>query len=810
VKLKLVAAFLALFLPLAAAENVEIKLDLQPGQLEFEPSFAACSYYFRALSAAGPYSVEFRRAGATSWQHAFDPVSDLPEGIWKGSLFDLPEDTAWEVRVVNANGAELIAPGSFRTWSSQPKIVRVIDLSAVPGAEKGLVITEQGSAEGWIKYTAPSGWRMERPYSLDDPQRGAITVQNARYIIIENLTVIGGGRHGIAVENSDSVRVLNCDISGWGRLGEQQYTNSGTRGKYADANGELINLEGGVEIDRSSKTVVERCYIHDPRNRANSWQYSHPAGPSAIHVNQSLGGTVLRWNDCIGSDEHRWNDVIEASSNAAANGGFFRDSDISGNFLAFGNDDGVELEGGGMNVRFYRNKIEGTTCGVSTGACLLGPQFVYGNLVANLGDETGLSLMLFKNSHGVPQRGKRHFINNTLYALSAAPYGNYNKTLGTERIGYMRNNIFVSSSARLPDEKMRRDDFDGDLFWTDNNAESSGRFLAGLHRIGQEKHGLAAQPEFVSAAEGDFHLVADSPARGKGLPVASLVNAGVNLGAFSDDATEVPYRPLSLTAVPRQLDFNEPEDQSELQVRVSVPASAKEAMPFEIRQNRVFNWFKVQPASGTVRPGETVTLKVSVDSAVLHGRPQFKGAFLVRTPSGLSRPVTVYAASKFSIDLRPSEAPNTAYIEAASVPGIEQLVRETTAPGVFDGKYVALVAGPGQTEIRSDFMLSQPGHYVALVRAGIESGVMNRRDFTVTVDGGEALKVQLTPDYDWNTDNDRFRAIYLGALGELKPGKHEVRVGVKGALNLNEIIITDTPSAFMADGWQRERQPRAE
>ena len=76
----------------------------------------------------------------------------------------------------------------------------------------------------------------------------------------------------------------------------------------------------------------------------------------------------------VGSDEHRWNDVIESSNNSAADGGFFRDSDISGNFLAFGNDDGVELEGGGMNVRFYRNKIEGTTCGISTGACMTVPQ----------------------------------------------------------------------------------------------------------------------------------------------------------------------------------------------------------------------------------------------------------------------------------------------------------------------------------------------------------------------------------------------------------------------------------------------------
>jgi hypothetical protein len=804
--MKLNLAFVSLLLaaPLLAADETAVAFHLRAGQLELDPSFEAASYYFHAPNAAAkPYTVEFRRHGATDWKTAFEPVSDRPSGIWKGSLFNLTEDTAWQVRVRDARGAEIVAPVSFHTWTSQPKIAKVIDLSTLPGSEHGLVIKDQGTPDGWIKYTAPRGWKLARPYDLNDAQRGAITVQGARYVIIENVTIVGGCRYGVLVENSDSVRVLNCDISGWGRVGEQQYTNSGTRGKYADANGELINLDGGVEINRSANTVVERCYIHDPRGRANSWQYSHPAGPSAVHVDTTRGGNVIRWNDFVGSDEHRWNDVIEASSNAAASGGFFRDSDITGNFLAFGNDDGVELEGGGMNVRFYRNKVEGTTCGISTGACLLGPQFVFGNLVANEGDETGLALMLFKNSHGVPQSGKRHFINNTLYTVASAPYGNYGKAIGDERIGYMRNNVFYSSAARVPDEKMRRDSFDGDLFWADRSAQASQGYLDGMHRIGQEPHGIAAEPHFVAPTQGDFHLAAGSPAVGCALPVANLTPAGANLGAFADASSEVPFRPLALTAVPRQLDFIRPDTHAQMQVQVSVPSSAPEAVPFEIRQNRVFNWFAVEPQSGTVAPGQSVTLTVSVDPAALKGRPLFKGAFLVRTPSGLSRPVTVYAATHFAVDLRPATAPETAYIEAADLAGSH--AQSTDAAAVYGAKFAALPA-KGAPELRSNFELSKAGRYVVLVRAGIQRGVMNRREFTVQVDGGETHKVELTPDYDWNTDNDRFRAIYLCAVGHLDAGRHELRMSVQGGLNLNEIIVTETPSPFMADGWQQERK----
>src|SRR5690606_19838760 len=114
------------------------------------------------------------------------------------------------------------------------------------------------------------------------------------------------------------------------------------------------------------------------------------------------------------------------------------DSDITGNFLAFGNDDGAELEGGGMNVRFIGNKVEGVLGGVSTGASILGPQYIIGNLIVNLADESGVGLMLFKNSHRVPQAGRRFFYNNTLSAPLASGFGPYGRTPADGPMGVMR------------------------------------------------------------------------------------------------------------------------------------------------------------------------------------------------------------------------------------------------------------------------------------------------------------------------------------------------------------------------------------
>ena len=762
---------------LFAAEKTDITFELAPGQIEIVPSFESCSYYFRPDGAVEkPYAVEFRRVGDTPWRRAFEPVTDKPAGIWKGSVFDLQEDAAWQLRVLASTGTEIIHPAEFRTWSSHPPVAKVIDLSQLPSGTGGLVISDQGTPDGWIKYTAPRGWRFERGADLNDPQSAAITFRHAHCIILEGVTIVGGARYGVLVDESDSVRVLNCDISGWGRAGVQQFTNDGSRGKYADAKGNLINYDGGIEINRSLRTVVERCYIHDPRHRANSWMFSHPAGPEAMHVNYALGGTVVRWNDFVGSDEHRWNDVIESSSNSAADGGFFRDSDISGNFLAFGNDDGVELEGGGMNVRFYRNKIEGTTCSISTGACILGPQFVYGNLVTNPGDESGLALWFFKNSHGVAQGGKRHFVNNTLVGPVPGAYSSYGKPIGTERLGFMRNNVFVCSDARLPGDWARRDDFDADLFWASDGANAAGAFLATFRRWSQEPHGFAVDPQLAGPAQGDFHLAARSPARGQAAAVANLVMAGANLGAFGDDTTEVPFRPLALTAVPRQLDFAAPAQSARMQVKLSVPASAKEAVSFEIRQNRVFTWFKVEPAAGRVAPGETLTLNVTVDPAALRGRPRFKGAFLVRTPTGLSRPVSVYAAVDFHEDLRPAAAHDAVYVAAT---------------------------GPAA---KAKFTLARAGAYSLLARAAVRGDVMRRRTFELALDGAaESTNVSINTDYEWNTGATNSRVIYLHALGELKAGEHQLHVRLtNGDLDLSEFIVTDNPAPFFIDEWQKE------
>ena len=169
----------------------------------------------------------------------------------------------------------------------------------------------------------------------------------------------------------------------------------------------------------------------------------------------------------------------------------------------------------------------------------------------------------------------------------------------------------------------------------------------------------------------------------KALPATSLwklkilSDAHEDMGAFYNGFEELPFRPLELTAQPRQLKFSEPKEKAGMEVVLSLPASAKKSARFQVFQNKVFNWFTVFPSSGEIHPGEIMRLKVTVDNGLLVGRPLFRGAFLVRTPEGLSRPVSVYAKGLFKEIFRPEEAKQTVYLDPASLPEMKQWVRTT-------------------------------------------------------------------------------------------------------------------------------------
>ena len=742
-----------------------LQMPTVEGEIQTKPTFNNCSFYYLP-SVNATFRAEYKRTTETVWKTAHATVCDQPEKIHKGSLFNLDENTEYQLRILTEKDNKVVVQTTFRTWNSTPRIAKTIDLSKLPQtAHDGIVITEQGTPDAWIKYTAPADWILKRTLRDSDTQEGAIVLKDAKYIILENLTIEGGRRHAVVVDNCDYVRFLNCDISGWGRLGVQQFVNSEECGTYKDVDGKFIDLDGGILIRRSYATVIERCYIHDPRGRSNAWVFSHPAGPHAIIVEYTRGGNVLRWNDLVGSDEHRWNDGIECVENGSPEGGFFRDSDITGNFFSFADDDGIELEGGGMNLRFIGNKIEGCLAGFSVAPTLIGPQYAIGNLILKLGDEEGISLMFIKNNYGgsMMQNGKRFIYNNTFHAYDQTLgvytfYGNAPEDAG---LGKMRNNIFVCNEARMRGNWVRAENFDHNLYWIQLSQPATEKYIASLHGYGQEKNAILGDPLFIDPKTGNFHLQPASPARGKSVEVNDITKANDDLGAFFNGITDLPLRPLALSASPTSINFLSTGGTST--VTLSLPANASGPVTFQIRQNNVFDWFTVTPASGTIEPGKTLTLNVTIDVARMKERPLFRGAFLVRTPNGLSRPVTVYAQGNYTEDKRPSYAPNTIYIEPKS--------------------------GAADMQIN----IPKEGNYSLLARV-----TPNRsRDprFNITINNKTSPTTAET-GY-WYLEEEVERVLYLSSFGQLKAGANHVKITSDNpGLTVSEYIITDNPAVF--------------
>jgi rhamnogalacturonyl hydrolase YesR/lysophospholipase L1-like esterase len=367
--------------------------------VSLRPTFNSCSVELDSPQPVPGLKLEYRKRGDIRWT-VVDPLPYYKnQPGYRGSIFRLDEDTAYECRAVTGNTQRSLT--RFRTWKSRVPVARTVVLD--PGTVTfPVLIGDKGNPTGWIRYTVPQGTVLEN--RGDTP---TFIIDGAAYVLLDDITMKGPNIHdgAVNVKNSKAVRIRNCEISDWGRIGEMRFD---LKGKPA-VDGRVINFDGAVKImEGSSEVVVERCYIHDPAGRSNSWRYSHPAGNEAVILYKPDHSTVLRYNDFVGGgDFHRFNDAVESLGNFDEDGGFNRDADVYGNFLAFCNDDCIELDGGQRNVRCFGNRIEGALVGVSVQGCMQGPSFVYDNLFSGLGDEfdrRSLALKVGSGKHGPEAR----------------------------------------------------------------------------------------------------------------------------------------------------------------------------------------------------------------------------------------------------------------------------------------------------------------------------------------------------------------------------------------------------------------------
>ena len=322
--------------------------------------------------------VKFREAGEKSWHEGlpmrYNPIDDwkhpgqkTPEckGDYRGSLVNLTPGTEYEV-ALTVEGTDISTALKARTWSEKFPIASTIKCQ---NSNATLEVDKSGTPDGYVLYDG-TGVTIDTNNTADQ----GIDV-NAQYVILRGFTIKNVKLNGINLAKAHHIVIENCDISKWGSE-DPNYKGSG----YG------IEMNAGVYSHDHDlhAIVIQRCKIHHPTWNTNSWAQKHityhPDGPQAIAFWDPDSNNVIRYNEFWSDDKHYYNDTIGGAFNGSYRGWPGRDSDIYCNYIANCWDDGIEVEGGGQNIRVFNNYIEHTMVMIANAATSIGPLYIWQNV----------------------------------------------------------------------------------------------------------------------------------------------------------------------------------------------------------------------------------------------------------------------------------------------------------------------------------------------------------------------------------------------------------------------------------------------
>ena len=225
---------------------------------------------------------------------------------------------------------------------------------------------------------------------------------------------------------------------------------------------------------------------------------------------------------------------------------------------------------------------------------------------------------------------------------------------------------------------------------------------------------------------------------------------------------------------------------------------------FSVRKNDVFDWFDVTPSEGTIGPGQTVDFTVSYDASKMNDRRIYRGAFLVRTPEGLSRVCSITAATDFVPPFKAERPGRRAfYVDAfAPVSGTPKVVDD---PRGRSGKAVKIVSKKRNGTLEYAFDIPSDGRYYLFVRGASSepSDVLDARApwprLAVSVDGekAEPSTQQARRHMTWTMLTPGCTQGEMIRSWQWKAGRHTVTLqGVKGELYIDGLVATDDPLSF--------------
>lgn len=749
-------------------------------KLTFVPGFAGCSFYFPAADGKA-IEVAFREAGKGEYKDVLTPSYNRREKLWRGSIVNLKENTSYEVKI--SSEGKVVAEGKFITKGALPKIAKTIVLSEKNFKDGTLTITAKGKPDGWIRYTCAPGFVLK-----NDRTKPLIVINKAKYIVLDKLVLNGGGHIAVEVNYASNIRITNCDLSGWGRPDAKQYFDYVLGGKpgYIDANGKQrsTNYSAGIALNYGDNILIEKCYIHDPAGHANSWRYSHPAGPCAIFA-VCPTSTTVRYNDLVANDLGRWNDAVEGLYNFGEDGGFNRDAEIYGNFMIFCQDDNIELDGGQQNVRCFGNRFESSYCGVSIQGCMSGPCYVFGNMFISMGDQYGYHGQNIKTStNGSGVDAVAYVLNNSFTGPGTG--FSMNRLLKAVVMNNAYDTSYVSGAKVMKYQK----------------SVSDYNVMPKVKDAVPGKNGKLVAPGYANAKQGVLEPKADSPLVKAGKVIPNFTpEKDVNIGAFQK-GTILPLRPMPVKTSVNKLNFKVANKKSAPQSFKVKVCGKNYSSPFAVTKSATCDWFDVVPASGVFESGKEIEFTVTLKPELMDKKTVYRGAFLLRQPNGLSRPVSIYADTDFVQKARlHNDGNKTIYINAEdfiSGDGKVEVINDKNADG---GKAVRLYeAKKGGKPFVYEFTVPADGKYHLMLRS--RSG--HRPRVRVSMDGGKMYDSALALMNYWawaiamdgsakKTPNPwSWKVGYF----TLKAGKHKLNIMPYGFKDIDLIALTSDPGPF--------------
>lgn len=765
--------------------------ELEPPRLieiSAVPTFHSLGLTVTYEGGAGPQHVcqlRYRAKGQAEWRRAMDLIRYAPDKQFRGSLLTLAPDQAYEVECSlvarNADEPLSVVKTSARTWGEETPIGEVRHLPIK--SDQPLEIRAQGRPDGWIIYRPADG----RTATIDVGEAAdhAVVLNEASYVILENVIVRGGMKDCVRLSQSNHIYVRRCDIAGWGDPGVRR---EGLKsGLYVDERGRVINFQAGVRVSSNcSQVVVEDNFIHHPRGTANSWGYGHPAGPQGVILEKTGGNNVVRNNDMIGSQEHWWNDAVESIRNSDPEGGPYRDTDIYGNVLAFSNDDGTELDGGQINVRYWNNWIDKALCGVSCAPNRRGPSYVFRNLIVLTGEErfrTGAGFKMGGNRF--PDPGLSLLLHNTIYTdgfgLTAGHYGAEPTPIVT------RNNLFCGPAPGRGAIRYRHaddGDFDYDLL------PAGGLQVAAPEKT---KNSLFGEPEFVGEETHDFRLAPESLGIDTGVPLPGInddyTGSTPDLGAFEKGEANplFPPRDESFTVLPLRVEFDYLPDEADTGADFHIQVPAEVGAIWTAHPNSP--WLRCEPNSGIASDSAQhvrVTLVGNALPLSLH-----RGAVTFRTDTGLNRTVMV--------DARVFPTRYVTLPIEAELGEISGGIRRVSDDGALGGFYVDTPEGVSGS-VAFEFEVPVDGTYYLLGRTcvpGPAEEAPRQDSFELVMNDGDRLRWDIPNQalgrWVWNLASAEYGGGGRHAF-QLAAGKHRLTVFSRERLaRLDRLVLSNAP-----------------